>query len=241
MHGSGTEYAYQALVRGDRQLSSVPLQDCCQARNQLLVDDFVSLRIQCQARGGRHPRQEIQTTVTGLRARGAPVAVGYRRDQRVLAQDGRLQLTELRRRVQNPARPAARCENAGRPRALRVCRPSRSRASISWPRGRSRSGCSLTSRPSSAARTFAKPRAKSASTSLLQACQVQFLQPHDLGLCKRFVAEVGQRRTLPQQQSACRSVRLPLARPAAVRASRPSETSCSNWLTSSSSGKIRNA
>ena len=32
---------------------------------------------------------------------------------------------------------------------------------------------------------------------LLQASQVQFLQPGDLGLCERFVAEIGQCRALP--------------------------------------------
>jgi hypothetical protein len=35
---------------------------------------------------------------------------------------------------------------------------------------------------------------------LLQARQVQFLQPGDLRLCERFIAEIGQRGTLPQGQ-----------------------------------------
>ena len=46
VHGSGAEHAYQALVRADRQRSSVSLQDCCQAMNRLLADDFVRFRIQ---------------------------------------------------------------------------------------------------------------------------------------------------------------------------------------------------
>ena len=35
---------------------------------------------------------------------------------------------------------------------------------------------------------------------LLQARQVQLLQPHDLGLRERFVAKISQRGTLPQRQ-----------------------------------------
>jgi hypothetical protein len=45
VHRSGAEHAYQPLVRVDRQLSPVPLQDCCQARNRLLDDDLVRFRI----------------------------------------------------------------------------------------------------------------------------------------------------------------------------------------------------
>src|SRR5208282_6829868 len=35
---------------------------------------------------------------------------------------------------------------------------------------------------------------------LLQARQVQLLQPGDLGLCERFVTKVGKRRALPQRK-----------------------------------------
>ena len=104
VHGSGAEHAYQALVRADRQLSSVPLQDCCQAMNRLLADDFVRLRIQGHARVGGHPQQNADDG-DGPARQGFSRRGRYRRGQRVLAQDGGLELTELRRRLQTQLVP----------------------------------------------------------------------------------------------------------------------------------------
>src|SRR5262249_41707369 len=99
VYGSGTEHAYQALVRADRQLAPVPLQDCGQARDRLLVDDFVSLRIQWHARVGHHPQQNADYG-DGSARQGFSRCCRYRRGQRVMAQDGRLELAKLRRGVQ---------------------------------------------------------------------------------------------------------------------------------------------
>ena len=75
---------------------------------------------------------------------------------------------------------------------------------------------------------------------LFQAREPQLLQPGDLGLRKgseRKSASGGPR----QSASAWSSVRAASAGALAMRASRPSEISCSNCLTSSSAAKIRSS
>ena len=53
VQGSDTEHAHQVLAIAGRQLSAVPLEHGCQARDHVLVHDAMGLRVQRHTRAGR--------------------------------------------------------------------------------------------------------------------------------------------------------------------------------------------
>ena len=53
VQGSDAEHAHQVLAVARRQLSAVPLEHGCQARDHVLVHDAMGLRVQRHTRAGR--------------------------------------------------------------------------------------------------------------------------------------------------------------------------------------------
>ncbi len=144
-------------------------------------------------------RNTAQSTVTGLRANDTSGTVDAADKDRIVAQDRRLELTQHRRRLQAKLLP----QHAAKiPVDLeRFCLPA---ATVEGEHELTAKtlphrvladellqlGCEYARRPEGQTRL----------DPLLQARQVQLLQPGDLGLRERLVTKIGQRRALPQRK-----------------------------------------
>ena len=153
--------------------------------------------------------------------------------RRVLAEDAALELLELRRRIDPELVDEAENVGGGRRPSASAWRPERYRASMSWRHSRSRSGCSVTSAPSSAASPAWRPSSRSASIRPSRAVRRSSSKSTDLRLEVAEARNVRQRRAAPQVKRPAEGFSGLGGRPASA-ARVASASSSSNRRTSSS-------